>query len=292
MWRLKSASHFGCLIFKKEYKKLVVDYMIDEYRRGRTPNPDIMCNQEIKFGIFAEVAFREGADFIATGHYARNLNGRLARSKNEAKDQTYFLYRMSGDALRRTIFPIGDYTTKAKVREDAAKFGLSTSRKPDSQGICFVGEVGVREFLSNYVETEPGDIIDRETGAKVGRHDGALFYTFGQRHGLNIGGGLPYYVVGKSMDKNEVYVSQNLNSAEFFREKIEISDVHWITDEPDFAKKLTARFRHRGALIPCALARENDRIFVKVDEPQRSIAAGQSVVLYDGEFCLGGGIVN
>lgn len=288
---------FRVFDFQKEYKNLVVDYMIREYENGRTPNPDIMCNQEVKFGIFAKAALAEGADFIATGHYARVERdeknfAKMLRSKNEDKDQTYFLYRVSQPSLAKTLFPIGDYETKAKVREDAEKFGLATSRKKDSQGICFVGEVGVREFLSNYIETKPGDIIDQDFGEKVGRHDGAIFYTFGQRHGLNIGGGLPYYVVGKSMEKNEVYVSRNLNSDEFFREKIALSDVHWISGEPDFSRKFTARFRHRGALIPCEISRISDtEISVKVDELQRAVAAGQSVVLYDGEVCLGGGIV-
>ena len=288
---------FRVFDFQKEYKNLVVDYMIREYENGRTPNPDIMCNQEVKFGIFAKAALAEGADSIATGHYARVERdeknfAKMLRSKNEDKDQTYFLYRVSQPSLAKTLFPIGDYETKAKVREDAEKFGLATSRKKDSQGICFVGEVGVREFLSNYIETKPGDIIDQDFGEKVGRHDGAIFYTFGQRHGLNIGGGLPYYVVGKSMKKNEVYVSRNLNSDEFFREKIALSDVHWISGEPDFSRKFTARFRHRGALIPCEISRISDtEISVKVDELQRAVAAGQSVVLYDGEVCLGGGIV-
>ena len=285
---------FRVFDFQTEYKKLVVDYMIDEYKKGRTPNPDIMCNQEVKFGIFAKAAFASGADYIATGHYARNLDGQLARSINEDKDQTYFLYRISESALARTIFPIGDFATKAEVREAAEKRGLVTARRPDSQGICFVGEVGIREFLSNYVESKAGDIIDRETGEKVGSHDGAIFYTFGQRHGLNIGGGLPYYVVGKDMDKNEVYVSRNLNSDEFFREKIELSDVHWINKNRDIdvnSRKLSARFRHRGALISCEVLTENGKVFVQVDEPQRAVAPGQSVVIYDGEICLGGGIV-
>ena len=288
---------FRVFDFQKEYKNLVVDYMIREYENGRTPNPDIMCNQEVKFGIFAKAALAEDADFIATGHYARVERdeknfAKMLRSKNEDKDQTYFLYRVSQSALAKTLFPIGSYETKAKVREDAEKFGLATSRKKDSQGICFVGEVGVREFLSNYIETKPGDIIDQDSGEKVGRHDGAIFYTFGQRHGLNIGGGLPYYVVGKSMKKNEVYVSRNLNSDEFFREKIALSDVYWISGEPDFSRKFTARFRHRGALIPCEISRISDtEISVKVNEPQRAVAAGQSVVLYDSKVCLGGGIV-
>lgn len=283
---------FRVFDFQTEYKHLVVDYMISEYEKGRTPNPDIMCNQEVKFGIFAKTAFAAGADFIATGHYARNLDGKLSRSVNENKDQTYFLYRMSRESLSRTIFPIGEYKSKADVRADAAKFGLATAKKPDSQGICFVGEVGVREFLSNYIETEPGDIVERETGKILGRHDGAIFYTLGQRHGLNIGGGLPFYVVGKDMAKNEVYVSKNLNSSEFFRERIELAAAHWINDAPEGGRKYLARFRHRGALVPCEImCGDHGETFVKTDHPQRAVAPGQSVVIYDDEICLGGGIV-
>ncbi|MFZ2560447.1 MAG: tRNA 2-thiouridine(34) synthase MnmA [Candidatus Nanoperiomorbaceae bacterium] len=283
---------FRVFDFQTEYKKLVVDYMIDEYERGRTPNPDIMCNQDVKFGIFYRAARSAGADLIATGHYARNFNNHLARSKNENKDQTYFLYRMSAESLAHTLFPIGDYKTKAAVRADAAKFGLATAQRPDSQGICFVGEVGVRDFLSNYVETKPGNIVEQATGKVLGRHDGAIFYTFGQRHGLNVGGGLPYYVVGKSMEKNEIYVSKNLNSTEFFRDKITLVDVHWIREKPDPSHQLLARFRHRGALIKCQIMSDQDvKIVIKTDDPQRAVAPGQSVVLYDGEICLGGGIV-
>ena len=186
---------FKVFDFEREYRQKVVDYMIEEYKLGRTPNPDIMCNQEVKFKLFLEASLEDGADLIATGHYARvesegaRATLRLAQDPN--KDQTYFLYRVTGEALAKTLFPLGNYT-KPEVRKMAEERGLFTAGKKDSQGICFVGQIGIREFLSQYVETVPGDIVDKQTGKKLGRHDGAIFYTLGQRHGLDVGGGLPY----------------------------------------------------------------------------------------------------
>ena len=196
--------------FENEYKQKVVDYMIDEYKNGRTPNPDIMCNQEVKFKLFLEAALSDGADMIATGHYARTEDGKLLRAVDDNKDQTYFLYRVTEHALAKTLFPLGEYT-KPEVREMAKERNLFTAQKKDSQGICFVGKVGIREFLSQYVTQTPGKIIDKKSGEILGAHDGAIFYTLGQRHGLELGGGLPYYVVGKDMEKNEVYVTTDLN---------------------------------------------------------------------------------
>jgi tRNA-specific 2-thiouridylase len=222
---------FKVFDFETDYKRLVVDYMIEEYQRGRTPNPDVMCNQEVKFGLFLKAALSDGADKIATGHYAQIRDGFLARARDENKDQTYFLYRVTEEALAKTLFPIG-HLTKPEVRKEAEKRGLLTAGRRDSQGICFVGNVGIREFLSQFVDTAPGDIIEKETGRVLGRHDGAIFYTFGQRHGLDIGGGLPYYVVGKDMAKNQVYVSTNLNNGEFWRDSLELVDTHWINQPP------------------------------------------------------------
>ncbi len=190
---------FRVFDFEKEYREKVVQYMIDEYSRGRTPNPDIMCNQEVKFKLFLDTALEQGAEMIATGHYAAVRDGKLLMAKDANKDQTYFLYRVSEHALSKTLFPLGEYT-KQEVRQLAHDRGLYTANKKESMGVCFVGQVGMHEFLSQYVQTTPGDIIDRDSGEKVGRHDGAIFYTLGQRHGLELGGGLPYYVVGKDMD--------------------------------------------------------------------------------------------
>lgn len=278
---------FKVFDFQNEYKQLVVDYVIQEYTLGRTPNPDIMCNQEVKFGLFLQAALTDGADMIATGHYARTEHGKLLRSANEAKDQTYFLYRVTGDALTKTIFPLGSFKTKAEVRDEAAKRGLATAAKRDSQGICFVGSVGIREFLSQYVTTEPGDIIDSNSGKVLGHHEGAIFYTFGQRHGLNIGGGLPYYVVGKNMDKNEVYVSTDLNNDQFWLDEIYLNNIHWISEDAIVGKTYRIRVRHRATLKEAIF--QGDRL--ELESPERAIAPGQSIVIYDGEICLGGGIV-
>jgi len=215
--------------FEQEYRDKVVQYMIDEYKHGRTPNPDIMCNQEVKFKLFLETALEDGADMIATGHYARTEKGKLLRAADDNKDQTYFLYRVTAKALEKTLFPLGGYT-KPQVREMAKERGLYTAGKKDSQGICFVGQIGIREFLNEYVTTKPGNIIDTQTGKTVGTHDGAIFYTLGQRHGLDVGGGLPYYVVGKDMSQNVVYVSQNINDDNIWRRQIKLSDIHWISD--------------------------------------------------------------
>lgn len=282
---------FKVFDFQTEYKQLVVDYMLDEYRAGRTPNPDIMCNQDVKFGLFLKAALKDDADMIATGHYAGSRGSHLLRAADEDKDQTYFLYRITGDAVEHTIFPLAKYKTKAEVRADAAARGLATARKRDSQGICFVGTVGIREFLSQYIETEPGDIIERETGKVLGRHDGAIFYTLGQRHGLNVGGGLPYYVVDKDMAKNEVYVSRNLNSAEFFVGQIRLADVHWINDPLHSGDTCQIRVRHRAKLVDAVVDVDGDYIVIKPSVSERAIAPGQSIVLYKGEECLGGGIV-
>lgn len=287
---------FKVFDFENEYREKVVDYMIEEYRNGRTPNPDIMCNQEVKFKLFLESALEDGADFIATGHYARVRHAEeapraeLLQAVDSNKDQTYFLYRVTEKALEKTLFPLGEYT-KPQVREMAKERGLYTAGKKDSQGICFVGQIGIREFLGQYVEQVAGSIIDKQTGKILGVHDGAIFYTIGQRHGLDIGGGLPYYVVGKDMDKNEVYVTTNLNDDTLWKPELTIANVHWINRA---AKEgvCQVRVRHRAALIPAQLHIQNDgSVRVVLENPERAVAPGQSLVLYNGDVCLGGGIV-
>lgn len=280
---------FKVFDFENEYRHKVVDYMIDEYRRGRTPNPDIMCNQEVKFKLFLETALEDGADLIATGHYAAVENGVLKMAADTNKDQTYFLYRVSGEALQKVLFPLGGFT-KPQVREMAKERGLYTAAKKDSQGICFVGQIGIRDFLSQYVEQIPGDIIDKITGKVLGRHDGAIFYTIGQRHGLELGGGLPYYVVGKDMDKNEVYVTTNLNDENLWKPEIDLGEIHWINDAPGEGD-YKMRVRHRAALVDAHLNHDGDRVILTPTSPERAVAAGQSVVIYSGDVCLGGGIV-
>ncbi len=275
--------------FENEYKHKVVEYMIDEYKLGRTPNPDIMCNQEVKFKLFLEAALEDGADMIATGHYARVKDGVLLQAVDTNKDQTYFLYRVTGKALAKTLFPLGEYT-KPTVRKMAEERGLFTAAKKDSQGICFVGKVGIREFLSQYVQQIPGEIIDKKSGKILGMHDGAIFYTLGQRHGLDIGGGLPYYVVGKDMAKNEVYVTTDLNDATLWKDDIRLASVHWINQAPQLGI-YQIRIRHRAPLVSAALTYDGENVVLKLNDEQRAIASGQSVVIYDGEICLGGGII-
>ncbi len=281
---------FKVFDFEKEYRQHVVDYMIDEYRAGRTPNPDVMCNQEVKFKLFLEAALADGADMIATGHYARVVDGELMLAEDANKDQTYFLYRVTKRALDRTLFPLGDYT-KPQVREMAEQRGLFTAAKKDSQGICFVGQIGIREFLSEYVDTVPGDIVDKQTGMKLGRHDGAIFYTLGQRHGLDIGGGLPYYVVGKDMDKNVVYVSTDLNDTALWSDAISLIHEHWIDGERPESGDYHVRIRHRAPLVKAQVTFGEDLLTVRLDDQQRAVTAGQSAVFYRGNTCLGGAIV-
>lgn len=319
---------FKVFDFENEYKQKVVDYMINEYKLGRTPNPDIMCNQEVKFKIFLETALEDGADLIATGHYARVRNGnsllgdengfapgsigasapnfaraadvflpqatdsrgQLLQAVDTNKDQTYFLYRVTGEALSKTLFPLGKFT-KPMVREMAKERDLFTAGKKDSQGICFVGQIGIREFLGQYVEQKAGSIIDKQTNKILGQHDGAIFYTIGQRHGLDVGGGLPYYVVGKDMEKNEVYVTTNLNDDSLWRPELNLTSVHWINETPEVGE-YQVRVRHRALLIPTQLSfNEDGSVSLSLNNAERAVASGQSVVIYSGELCVGGGIV-
>jgi tRNA-uridine 2-sulfurtransferase len=275
--------------FETEYRQQVVDYMIDEYKAGRTPNPDIMCNQEVKFKLFLNTALADGAELIATGHYARTNNGQLLAGKDKNKDQSYFLYRVAEGALKKTLFPIGELE-KSRVRELASQYNLATAQKKDSQGICFVGKVGIKEFLEQYVETEPGAIIDRH-GKNVGEHDGAIFYTIGQRHGLHVGGGLPYYVIGKDMAKNEVYVTTDLNDEKLWSEKLELTDLHWINSAAESGEKYKVRSRYRAELVDCTVEHHEDSVIVKLNEPIKAATPGQSAVIYDGDLVVGGGIV-
>ena len=286
---------FKVFDFENEYKHKVVDYMIDEYKHGRTPNPDIMCNQEVKFKLFLAAALEDGADMIATGHYARveqqtESHGPLLKmAKDTNKDQTYFLYRITSEALAKTLFPLGEFT-KPEVREMAKQRGLVTAGKKDSQGICFVGKIGIRDFLSQYVEKTPGNVVDRRTGKTIGHHDGAIFYTIGQRHGLDVGGGLPYYVVGKNMDKNEVYVTTDLNDETLWKRIIQLDLVHWITRAPAEGE-YGIRIRHRAPLERASLAFTDTGVLLTLQQEQRAIAAGQSVVMYHNDTVLGGGII-
>jgi len=276
--------------FKKEYRQKVVDYMTREYQRGCTPNPDIMCNQEVKFKLFLNAALEDGADMIATGHYSRVKNGQLLVGIDKNKDQSYFLYRVTEEALQKSLMPIGEYE-KPRVRELAKKYNLATAEKKDSQGICFVGKVGIKEFLLHELGEQPHGKIIEQNGVNIGEHDGAIFYTIGQRHGLNVGGGLPYYVTGKDMAKNEVYVTTNLQDETLWRNELQLTDLHWINSTPGEGKTYQVRTRYRAALVGCDVAVKNDQATLKLHEDVRAITPGQSAVIYDGEHCLGGGIV-
>lgn len=286
--------------FEKEYRQKVVDYMIEGYKAGRTPNPDIMCNQEVKFKLFLEAALEDGADMVATGHYAQVKDGQLQMAKDDNKDQTYFLYRVREDALKHTLFPLGGYT-KPEVRELAKKFGLVTAAKKESMGICFVGKVGIKEFLLHELGPQkPGDIVD-QNGKTLGQHDGAIFYTIGQRHGLGVGAGLPYYVVGKDMAKNEVYVTTQLNDERLWSKTLRLADVHWINGEPRVGGeglRVEVRTRHRAPLIEGTLdiasfesKKDNSTLDIALSDEIRALTPGQSAVIYAGETVLGGGII-
>lgn len=282
--------------FESTYKQKVVDYMIDEYKAGRTPNPDIMCNQEIKFKLFLDTALDQGADMIATGHYARVMQGangqaELHTAANTIKDQTYFLYRVSQSALSKTLMPIGDFQKKDKVRAKAAEFKLPTADKKDSQGICFVGKVGIKEFLKQYVKTVPGPIVD-DSGRTLGEHEGAIFYTIGQRHGLNVGGGLPYYVTHKDMKTNTVFVTTDLQDKSLWSSEVTLRDLHWINRPPEPGTTYQVRMRYRGPLVECITKLNKDSAVINLKDTQRAIAAGQSAVIYEGERVVGGGVIS
>lgn len=277
--------------FETQYRQKVVDYMVAEYKAGRTPNPDIMCNQEIKFKLFLEAALEDGADMIATGHYSRIVDGQLLTAANQDKDQTYFLYRVTHDALTKSLMPIGNFKTKAEVRAMAKQLGLVTAAKKDSQGVCFVGKVGMKEFLLHELgPQEPGDIVD-ESGKILGQHDGAIFYTLGQRHGLNLGGGLPYYVVGKNMKTNEVVVTTDLDDKDLWSKQITLTDLHWINEPPLSGKTYQVCTRYRAPLVSCTLQVAGNTLDVVLQDEIRAITPGQSAVVYEDGRVVGGGIV-
>ena len=281
--------------FEKEYFDKVVEYMLSEFKEGNTPNPDIMCNQEIKFKLFYEKAMEAGADYIATGHYARVEDSKLLRAVDENKDQTYFLYRISEESLAHTLFPIGEMV-KPEVKKLAEEKGLHNAYKKESMGVCFVGEVGMKDFLKEYIEVSPGEIREIESDEVLGYHEGAVFYTIGQRHGLYLNGkkgvvndGLPYYVVKKDIDKNIVYVSKNLNHEAIWTKELELRDVFLRGKNSDSKSmdNVLVRLRHRAPLIPARLNGNKIYFAKEIKRP----ASGQSAVIYDGEVCLGGGII-
>lgn len=279
--------------FEDEYKKGVGDYMIAEYRAGRTPNPDVMCNKEIKFGAFYTKARAMGADYIATGHYALHTDDNLHKSKDSAKDQTYFLWTMRPDILEHVLFPVG-HLEKSEVRAIAEKVGLPTATKKDSQGICFIGPLNMKEFLREYIPLQVGTVVNEE-GSVIGTHDGVLFYTLGERHGFTITKKTPHdgpwYVVGKDVEKNILTVSQHPKTSELIKKEIMLHSVNWISNPPTVGKSYTALVRYGGVSKECVLKTcEGNEALLSFSDPEL-VSAGQSVVIYDEDSCLGGGIV-
>ena len=292
---------FVTLDLEKEYKKDVVDYMISEYKVGRTPNPDVMCNRYVKFGGFFSWAMGQGADYVATGHYAQVLKRlsnvlddrfKLVVSTDKNKDQTYFLWTLTQDQLSKTLFPVGDLE-KLEVRKLARKFRLPNAEKKDSQGLCFIGKIDVKEFLSHYITPKKGVVLDIH-GQTVGKHNGAFFYTIGERHGFLItkktSDDKPLYVVAKNIAANTITVSHKTADGELPSVKTEIilKDMNWNQDIVPMNKNLQVRSRYRESLQDARLSGSDAVIFKK---PQSTLSSGQSLVVYDGEVCLGGGII-
>ncbi len=284
--------------FSAEYWDRVFSYFLEEYKAGRTPNPDVLCNREIKFKAFLDHALEMGAGHIATGHYARitcNAQCHLLQAADNNKDQTYFLYMLGQHALSHSLFPLGDLT-KPEVRKIACQAGFDNYRKKDSTGICFIGERRFRDFLSTYLPANPGEIQTPE-GKVVGRHQGLMYYTLGQRQGLGIGGvagtdEAPWFVAAKDLESNILIVVQGHDHPLLFSNSLEAEQLHWTCGKPPARQfRAQARCRHRQPLQECLVHIENTLMRVEFEFPQRAITPGQSVVLYKSGECLGGGII-
>lgn len=278
--------------FSKEYWENVFSHCLKEYAAGHTPNPDILCNREIKFHVFLNKALELGADFLATGHYCRKerVEGMwsLLRGRDPEKDQSYFLYTLKESILDKVLFPIGDLE-KHEVRAIAAKAGLITAQKRDSTGICFIGKQNFKEFLSRFIPPQPGN-FERLSGEVVGRHDGIAYYTIGQRRGLDIGGpGDAWYVVGKEAARHVVFVEQGEDHPSLYRTTLAMHEVSWVGNPPSLPLRCTAKVRYRSVDVPCTITSDERVVF---DEPQKAITPRQSIVFYQGERCLGGGVIS
>jgi tRNA-specific 2-thiouridylase len=283
------------LDFKDRYKSKVIDYFYSEYEHGRTPNPDVLCNKEIKFGLFYDWALEKGYDFVATGHYARVETGNneilLKRGIDESKDQSYFLYLLEQRHLEKVIFPVGNHT-KAEIREIAKNTNLPPAKRPESMGICFIGEVDIKDFLKKRIEERKGEVIFKD-GENIGEHDGVWFYTIGQRHGFRVNKyfGTPLYVLSKDMTRNTLTVGRYDDA---LSEAFEISDIHWIgknylSDCKDL--KCDVRIRHLGEIINCNLVMIESGFRVELTKPVFAVAPGQSAVFYKDDVVLGGGVI-
>jgi len=291
------------LDLEREYKEGVADYMVREYRAGRTPNPDVMCNREVKFGGFLKWALEKGADYIATGHYvhrsvAKDGTVTMLRGNDPQKDQSYFLWTLEQEQLQHILFPVGNIS-KSRVRDLAKKYELPTASKKDSQGICFIGEIDMKEFLGHYIDEQPGNVLDIK-GTIIGHHKGSLLYTISERHGFAIDKkhkgtqDSPYYVVSKNIKDNTITVSQNPKKDSADIKKIELID---IVDNKKILKQgdsIQVQIRYRGSLKKITFLYINHRnktATIEFDESDATLAPGQSVVFYDGIECLGGGII-
>ncbi len=306
---LKLGIPFQVLDFKQAYKDRVVEYFFAEYEAGRTPNPDVMCNKEIKFGLFYDWAMAAGFEFVATGHYAQVTHDppRLLSAVDEHKDQTYFLYLLQEEQLTQILFPLGQMK-KTAVRQAATERQIHVATKKDSVGICFIGDINVHQFLADRLGENPGPVVDSQ-GNVIGRHTGLWFYTIGQRHGFTIDATTavktaegetinkhnlpPFYVIDKLPADNKLVVGFG---AETYRSQFDVTDIHWINDPP-MAETVLVRIRHTGQLWPCQLTVENDRLTVSLDQPVQGLAEGQSAVFYLPQAqqqpqCLGGGIIH
>ncbi len=337
--------------YEKEYEKNVLDYFFKEYKAGRTPNPDVMCNKEIKFKMLYNWAMKNNFDYVATGHYAQvlaknkksatrtkpvdnflrvaqpvdNFFGKtvgkssilkksssstakavepddeylyfLGRSKDDFKDQTYFIYNIHTPQLPHILFPIGGMK-KSEVKALAKKIGLPNANKKESMGLCFVGKIRLKEFLDQKLKPKPGKIVTTQMQV-IGNHEGLAYYTIGQRQGVKVGAGGPWYVVRKDLKKNELVVTNNPNDKLLETREVELHSLNWITTPLSFPVKLSARFRHQGELVAVTVepvqknraAKNGDHFLVKFPKPQLAIASGQSLVLYDGQICVGGGVI-
>jgi len=283
--------------FAAEYWDRVFSQFLDEHKKGRTPNPDTLCNREIKFSAFLDHAMALGADMIATGHYIRrgesDTGWQLLKGRDLGKDQSYFLYMVGQRALEKSLFPVGELE-KSTVRELAQKAGFVTARKKDSTGICFIGERPHREFLQQYLKQQPGDMVAPD-GTVVGRHEGLAYYTLGQRQGLGIGGpGEPWFVSAKDADINILHVVQGHDHPDLLSSALVASELHWVSGQPPaLPLRCAAKTRYRQADQVCKIeAAEDGRIRVHFDSPQRAVTPGQSVVFYHDDVCLGGGVID
>ncbi len=291
--------------FEKEYKKEVIDYMLREYALGNTPNPDVMCNKHVKFGVFFNKAREMGADYVATGHYAQvvasadaegSIYYKMLEGKDSNKDQTYFLWTLTQAELAHTLFPVGEYEKK-DVRKLAEEFGLPTYAKKDSQGLCFLGKVDLKDFLKHYFKEQKGEVVT-EKGKVIGEHEGVWFYTIGERHNFTVFSESPdekpYYVVSKDIKNNKLVVSNKVSPDALLQpiKKITITNVNWITEMPTSQTLVRGRVRYRQELIPCSVQIEKEDTIVEFKTPQSIMSSGQSIVFYSGSECLGGAVIS